>query len=288
MCLLAGCAVSETGVSRGLPYWQKLARERHLAGESTALFTYYRRESVMEQRRSGLPDLAGKVAGLPREQAAALSVDTLMECLELTAVRLVPENMTYSDYAMELFGGRQDYRSALLLAEKAMLDSTPWKDAAAYERERELYSELQNRFGQVPAPGAVQLVIPEAEKVSPMPPEIRKHFGNTPDALLKLGAVILSLPGEFARQLLVAPESKVGGIWLEARRSAVLAALSISGREFALAYQRYTLESNAGNLYRCRQWFYRQELLKSALPLVRGSKSDLAAWNAMLQLQSHL
>ena len=286
VALLTGCAVKTAENVRSLSYWRELARERLLAGESTAHFERYQREFTNGQKSLNLPDMVKLVTSESGEKAAELSLSVLHDCMLSASVLLIPEGVSRSEYAQDLFGRQLDWRSALILSEKVLSDSDPWKDPAASEREYELHSEITLHFGKIPG-SPVMLEEPQPVNVSPMPDEIRDIYGKEPVSLLKLGAVILALPGEFAKQLILTPGSNINGIWLEAQRTAVLAALHISERELAAAWHAFCKERSARNVFRYRKWFYRREMFISSMPMMRGTADDFKAWKSMLLLQNH-
>lgn len=281
--LLAGCVSGEPEAS-GLSHWRAVARQRLLAGESAAEFTRLRREAAAGNRRQELPDLARLVRTSPGERSAVLTADILRECVAVASARLVPNGETVSSVARQLHARTLDCQSAVMLAEKAMLDATLWKDAAARTRETELESELRNRFGVVPPPDSYVLPAPEAFPVTPMPDVLRRHYGDDPAAPLRFGAVILALPGELARQLIADPGFNPDGIWLEARRLAALAALHGTETELRRAVEQWRADPSPRNLFRCRRWYFRRELELSAVPLLRGSEADLRALESLMEL----
>ena len=284
--LLAGC-VRTVPEPEGPEQWVALARRRHLAGESAAEFSRLQAEAGRENRKQGLPDLARLVRGpISPERRAEIVTDTLRECVAIASVRLVDRGDTVTAVARKIHGSELDFRSAMLLAEKEFLDSVVWKTPAQTARDRELRQEMLDRFGAVPPPGKAEFPPPSPPGTateSPVP--VVRVYGKDPAALLRFGAFILSLPGEFARQYIADPDYKPEGIWLEARRIAALAALAAAEREYARAYADWRREPSPENLFRCRKWRLRQVRESSAVPLLRGNASDLQALQALMELQ---
>ena len=220
------------------------------------------------------------------ELRARIVTDILRECVAIASVRLVPMGETVSQVAQKIYGRTLDFRTALALAEKEKLDATVWKIPTDSLRERELQQELYFRFGELPPPGSYALAMPEPLPVSPMPELIRKHYGDDPAALLRFGGVILAMPGEFARQYAARPDFRPEGIWLEARRLAALAAVSVVESELQRAFELWKRSPSPVSLFRWREWFYRRELELSAVPLLRGSEADLKALDSLMLLQT--
>ncbi len=231
-----------------------------------------------------LPDMILPVQKMPPEKAAWTAVNILNECVLAASTLLLPADATVTEAARRVYGQELDRSSAVMLAEKCFLENTVWKTPEQQTRENELHSELFAHFGTVPPPGTSGLAAVRQFPVSPMPDLTAKYFGRTPAALLRLGSLILAMPGEFARQLSVAPDTKIDGVWLETRRLAALSALHIIETHLVRAAAEYSAKSTPENLFAFRRWYYLREKTLSAVPLLRGSTNDTVILESILQL----
>lgn len=284
LLLISGCAPERSSRRNDLTFWCSAAREKHLAGGSLAEFTRMQEMLAGDKLKHQLPDLIRLLPEMPPEKAAETAVGILNECVLAVSTVMLPPEVPLSHFSRRIYGRNLDRQSAEMLAEKSLLESTFFQSAAQYTRERELHSELAAHFGSIPPPGTSGLAAVQEIPVSPMPELTGKYFGSDPASLIRLGDLILALPGEFARQLAAAPESGINGIWLEARRLAALSALHIAEKELAAIVSKVKSQNTPENLYRFRRWFYLRENILSSIPLLRGSQRDIEDLESIIQL----
>lgn len=282
--LISGCATTTDIQRNELSFWRSAARQNHLAGGSLAEFTRLYDTVAGDKLKHQLPDLLRMIESMPPEKAAESAVNILNECILAASTWLLPQEAEISLVSRQMYGRTLDWQSAAMLAEKDFLENIIWKTPAQYARENDLNHELAAFFGTVPPPGCAGLAAVQELPVSPMPELTAKYFGRDPAALLHLGSLLLAMPGEFARQLAAAPETKFDGVWREMVRVAALSALHITEKELAGAAAAYKNGETPANLYNFRRWYYLRENILSTVPIMRGSPDDINSVESMFQL----